>query len=188
MRVLVDLDGIVVDFLRVFLRAYNGKYNDTLRKADIIEWEVSRIVKPLCGVAGVLGILDEDRFFDRLRPLPGAIEGVLQISQELGHEVLIVTAAGSADSARAKLTWVQHYLGWGRRRVIIGDHKHLIDADVLIDDKPLTLRRWKAERPNARAMTIAYPYNRVVADLVDLDAHSYEDTTYAWGEIVKALS
>ena len=187
MRILVDMDGILVDFLAGFLRAYNQKYGDMLRKADIVEWELSRVVKPACNEAGVLSILDEENFFDRLRPLPGAVESILHLDA-LGHEVFIATAAGSADSARAKLTWIQHYLGWSRRRVIITHQKHLIDADVLIDDKPLMLRRWKAQRPDARAMTIAYPYNRVVADLVDVDAHNYEDTTHAWGQIVKALS
>jgi len=185
MRILIDMDGITADLLKKWLHTYNEEWSDTVTKADIKTWAMHKAVKAKCGTA-IYKMIERPGFFDWVEPLPGAVEAVKRLQEH--HEVRIASAPAGPDSARAKLSWCEDVLGIPRREVILTHEKDWIEADLLIDDKPGAIRAWRnaGQRCGNRpyAATIAYPYNRDIADLVDCDAQDYTDTTTAWAEIV----
>lgn len=185
MRILIDMDDIVVDLQTEWYRVYNEESGDDLTPEKVVDWDTSKFIKD--EPEFLYSIFSRPGFFDGLQPLPGAIEGVTALAA-LGHEIRFCSASPSPDASRAKMEWVDRHfarLGWrGHKMVILCHEKDWIEADVLIDDKPATLIAW-GERWDGREITIEYPYNRGL-DYVEY-AGSYLDTEIAWSRIVRKL-
>lgn len=173
MRILVDLDGIVVDLLGPWIREYNALYGDNLTLDQVDSWHLDECVK--CTKEEMLAIIQRPGYFDSLPPLPGAVAGVRALIA-MGHDVKIATAPCGADSARAKLAWIERYFP-GTGSFLCND-KHWIKADLIIDDKPETLEAF-----NGFTATIEYPYNSHLP--VSCLAADCMDTAAAWREIVR---
>ena len=185
MRIIIDMDGIVVDAAEKWLRRYNGFYGDSLTKDDMIHWNFQDIVKPEAKKY-VGKIWRCPGFFDDMKPMPGA-KAAIKALKKVGHEVRICTSPASEDSARAKLAWCSKHLKMRWSHVFICGDKHWVEADLLIDDKPKNITNWLgAGRPHA--MTIAWPFNKELEGVVDCYAQSYRDTEAAWKQIVDAVA
>jgi 5'-nucleotidase len=180
-----DMDGIFTDLLKKWLDRYNEDHNDDLAVADIKD-EIHKHVKPEVGTK-IYDYIKEPGFFDDLEPIPGSLKALRALSME-GHNVFIATAhADNPQCASAKIRWVQEKLGFSRKQVILIHAKHLLRGDVFIDDTPKKLIAYKEAWPKAKVLTIAYPYNAKVSDIVDLRAESYAKPEAAWDEITQYI-
>ena len=172
---------IIVDLNRKWLRVYNEENDDNATMEDITTWEMGDHVK---NGDALYAIIERPGFFDDLDPLPGAIAGFKALRNS-GHEVRVVTSPSCADSARAKITWCEKHLSIPKNDVMIVHDKWWLNLDAIVDDKPATIRKC-AESMDV--YTIAYPYNKDVADLCKVYAEDYKNTEKAWAEIVSALT
>ncbi len=188
MRVLIDMDEITVDLINEWLRAYNQEWSDNVKRADITDWDFHKFVKPACGKK-VYDILKRPGFFDYLPPHAGAVDAITELVEH-GHDVRFATAPPSSDAARGKIEWVMRefkHLDFGISHVLQLHDKSWLNADVLIDDKPQTIKEW-ANKPGCTIMTIAHPHNKDCKDIADVYAQSYKDTKKAWKTIVNAIN
>jgi 5'(3')-deoxyribonucleotidase len=192
MRILIDMDAIVVDMNTRWYETFNRESGDDLTPEKVVDWDTGKFITKSTP-RHLYGILTRPGFYDDLDPLPGAIDGVNTLAYGL-HEIRFCSASPSPDASRAKMEWVDRHfahLGWcGHKMVILTHEKHWIDADVLIDDSPSNLRNWIGDRVpslpgDRRAITIEYPYNRGIAGVEY--AGSYVDTEKAWERIVRKL-
>ena len=150
--------------------------------ADIREPDIHKAVKSSVGT-DIYNYIKEPGFFDDLEPIAGAVKTLTSLAME-GHDVFIATAhADNPQCASAKIRWAQEHLGFSRKQVILIHAKHMLRGDVFIDDTPKKLRAYKESWPDARVLTIAYPYNAEVSDVVDLRADDYLKTDSAWKEM-----
>jgi len=156
-RILIDSDGVVVDFINAFLHGY-------VVHGGIIPdgWEVSHFdsIKEL-PTKKALRAVWEDRFLFRVaNPYPGAIDKLQQLNRE--YEVFIVTAYGKRADIHipAKFAWYKKrasFLNWDQ--FIFTNQKHMIAGDVLIEDKQTTINRWASDHPQSRVICIRHPWN-----------------------------
>jgi len=187
LTVLVDLDAIVADSLKKWLALYNKDYDDNLTVAGVTEYDISKAVKPeACKT--IYDYIRRHDFFDNLEPIEGAIK-VLSRLRDDGHNVVILSAPASNPlSAAKKITWAQEHLKVKRQQVMLGHLKHLVKGDVFIDDSPDNIVSYRMAWPDAHVLTIEYPYNREVHELVNLMASDYENTKQAWQQIDEYIS
>lgn len=105
-----------------------------------------------------------------------------------GHEVYLVTARHGPRSMPDTLEWVQKHMPFlnAERQVIFCYNKHLIPADILIDDKAETLVKYGETHPEAALMAIRYPYNEHLSpDRYKIfGSKTYRDHTLTWGQMV----
>lgn len=181
LTVLIDLDGIVVDLLSEWLKAYNAEYGDSLTKDDVKSWDMHENVKKECGFK-IYNFIDIDECYTDLPPLPGAVEGIRAI-REMGHDPVIVSASSKNPlSAARKIAWCAKYLKMKRKDVIISSRKELVAGDILIDDSPVNIAAYKTRWPRTPVATIAYPYNEK-SPVVRFPDHN--NTEQAWAGIVQ---
>lgn len=132
MKILCDMDGVIADFLTMFVEDYN-KVAHTSFKAD----EVSDFYLEKCGFDKTISknIYGNYGFFRNLKPIHGAVEGIQKL-MNIGHEVYICTAVpfnkGCFDG---KIAWLSEHMPWfPLDNFIATKSKFMIDGDVIIDD------------------------------------------------------
>ncbi len=138
MDILVDLDGVVIDLLPVWVDRYNKEYNDSLKVGDIVSWDLDKYVKKECGTS-IYKYLADPSLYDEAEPIRGSFEAIESLRLN-GHRIIFATSATNGTRGR-KLKWlVDHgYLpelpGQKTQKEYVEIYsKYLLKADILIDD------------------------------------------------------
>lgn len=161
MRLLLDQDGVITKTVDYWLSLYNRDWFDNLTPKDIVEWEMHKFVKPECGKA-FYGYMDHTpKFFQYLEPMEGVVEAIQEL-QELGHDVLIVTATprNCPTGFYDKVKWVEKHLPFFSTKNIVATHrKDAVQGDILLDDGPHNIEAFRG-----RGLTVVYnqPWNQDV--------------------------
>lgn len=181
--ILCDLDSILADIMTPWLDSYNRDYQDTLTVDRIPSWDFHNVVKPECGTK-IYDYLREPGFFENLKPLPGAVEAVSAL-RSAGHDFLVLTAGADVeDAATQKVRWCRRYLDLSPKQVIVTPRKELVRGDVLIDDSPEQIRRYRETWGwDPTILAISYPYNESVYRHCRR-FYGWNETADAWAQIV----
>jgi len=152
-RLLIDMDEVLCDFLGELCRQYNHLHGTDIAPADINQYDLRDFI----GEEGRCIFLRAG-FFDCLEPFPHAIEVIHKLIADK-HDVIIATnALGHPDVAADKCRWLQRHLPeLYPENVIIASRKELIQADLIFDDSPAVLNSF----PGIRVI-MDRPYNRKV--------------------------
>ena len=135
MRILLDLDGVVVDFMNPWLKMYNYLTGENVCLQDIHSFKTSNYVGDPYTLRQ---IKDSVGFIRNLPPLPGALEGVEELLKK-GHEVVFVSnGTNCITSGHEKRDWLKYYFSktWKFPPLVHTYHKYLVRGDCLVDDDP----------------------------------------------------
>lgn len=138
MRILIDMDDVMADAGERFFEWYERDFGVRHTKADIPGGRLYDII-PAEHEATVRDYVNQPGFFKNL-PVMEHAKKVIEVLNDM-HEVYVVSAAMEfKHSLYDKYEWLDEhfpFIHW-RRRVFCG-HKHIIQADVLIDDHDFNL-------------------------------------------------
>lgn len=193
MKILIDMDSILVDTLPSWLKRIEEKTGIKSTVDDVKVWMFTQL-PPFNNVAPeeILGILNEPGFNENLPPMPGGVAAVNQLIAD-GHEVYLVTARHGPVGMPETLKWVHQHLPMMNERHIIFCHdKYLLSADIIIDDKLETLLKYQQVHPNAATMCIGYPYNEEFITKAHSSALSFRvayqhGSTDMWANLLLAI-
>ena len=181
-----DMDGILANLHAAWLNWYNEKWKDDLPLSKL-QWDLKAIVKKECG-DHVYDYLKDPNIYLKVQPIDGAVDGVKEI-MAMGHDVVVVThPAGGSETVPDKRNWLAKYLPEIKDdNIIFCSKKEIIKLDVFVDDSPNNIVKYRKAWPKSSILTIAWPYNKDVEELVDLRAQSYKKTDKAWDRIVEYI-
>lgn len=161
--VLIDMDGVIVDFEVYFLKCFMVKYPELEyipvkdRRQFYARDDYHSDFTPL-----IHSIFESKGFFLEIPPIEGALEAIKILAVK--NEVFICTAPyfSSEHCVGEKFEWVRKYLGekWLAHTIISKD-KTLVRGDYLIDDKPIITG---VKRPTWEHIIFDAPYNREIKD------------------------
>lgn len=145
--VAIDVDGVVADLHCEWLKRYNADYNDRLSVDSIRVWGMHKVVKPECG-RRIYDYLSDSTLYDNVPSIHLALAGIRRI-RDANFKIVFVSSCvvGSMD---AKARWLERHgfidgSSITKKTFIACSDKHLIRADVLIDDYPLNLDEFPAK-------------------------------------------
>ena len=155
MRILLDMDGVVADFIKELLKQYNYLTGENVKKGDITHVNASKCVHdPLTLKRLINGV----GFIRNLPPIPGAIEGVETLVRQ-GHDVVFVSnGTNCITSGHEKRDWLNYHFSktWQKAPLVLTYHKHLVRGDCLVDDNPRNLEKLD---PSTTPLIWHCPYN-----------------------------
>lgn len=126
MRIVVDMDEVLVDFINPLIDLYNQRHQSNLTREDITKWELPY---------GMVHLFHKtEGFFLNLKPIEGAIDGIRELRKQ-NHDVIIATAPShSGRIASEKMSWVQLWLPDFVDHLCLTHRKDIFRAEMLIDD------------------------------------------------------
>jgi len=163
----VDVDDVALDLMGEWLRRYNADHNDFLTKNDIKTWDIFNHVK--CGHK-IYDYLKHSDLYDNIQPVEGAVEAIKAL-RDIGDRIVYVTSCVRGPMFDAKWGALIRNGLLSENRVendyIGATDKTLIKVDVMIDDKPETIKAI-----GMRGKLFKRPWN---------------DGTWTWPRLVQAL-
>lgn len=169
-RVILDLDGVVVDLLSSWFDLLYQKTGTRLRPEDITTYYFPKDLQLELEQAA-LEIVRGGRVFIRAKPIPGALYACRTLVRE-GFDVRFATMALTGAACAAKVDWVRYHLKWGADRIMLTHAKDWLSADYAVDDCPNYLRSFASKRDSTgptettlRVVGFPHPYNRSESDL-----------------------
>ena len=100
MTILVDMDDVLEKLVCGWVAYLNEKYGISVKPEDVNDWDMSKAF-PMLSHEQVYNAVNDDRLWDFVEPMPGAVEGMRKLIAD-GHEVYVVTAS-DYQTLRAKM-------------------------------------------------------------------------------------
>jgi 5'-nucleotidase len=143
-----DVDGVIADLFASWLSKYNHDYDDHLTPDKIIDWDISKFVKPECGKK-IFDYLHDGDLYDEVPVIEGSRESICELLG-MGHRVVYVTTCVK-KMTDPKWNWLERhgFLPRGRHNqddLVVAADKTLVDANLLIDDRAQTVVKWVNEK------------------------------------------
>jgi 5'(3')-deoxyribonucleotidase len=172
MVIYLDMDEVLADTYGAHIDIYNREFGEQLRLEDCMGREVWQCV-PEMRQQSVRDHARTEGFFSGLNPIEGSIPTVEQLCKH--HDVYIASAAMQfPNSLREKSDWLDKYfpfIPW-QQRILLG-HKHILQGDILIDDRSFNLQHFKG-----RSLLFTSPHN--------INENHFE-RVHDWSEVARLL-
>jgi 5'-nucleotidase len=153
MRILIDMDEVMADAISRFLEWYERDFGIRYTKEQLTGTKLSEVV-PKEHRAAVKSYPHQKGFFKDLPLIPNSREVIEELYNR--YDIYVASAAMEFKySLSEKFDWLEEhfpFIHW-RRRIFCGD-KHLLQADVLIDDHDFNLSVFPG-----RAIMFTAPHN-----------------------------
>ena len=132
MRLIIDMDGVLVDLANPLLAIYNREKGTSIKLEDIIQYDLS--IYP-----GMSDIFKRPGFFRKLKPFPGALEALREL-HEAGHEIVIASNHMQIHHIwREKYDWLLDNVKGVTYSPYFTDRKDNLCGDLILDDCPAYL-------------------------------------------------
>lgn len=164
MRILLDCDGVLADFVGGFLKTLRDIDGVPRAHEDVTQYTIEEALDLTPETtASVHAQISQRGWCLGLQPIIGAREGVKAL-REAGHDLVVVTAPWPKHETWhwERLRWLEE-LGFEEESVVFTWRKELVGGDLLLEDNPKILNRWMQSHANQRTgILFDQPYNRAV--------------------------
>jgi len=176
-RILLDMDGVLVDFLSGALIALNRDFN---RNVTIEEYAAKFGLWETYDYYNIStrefweSIHSTPDFWYNLKPMPWYKELYEELSK-LGEVTIVTTPSADPTCAMQKLQWLDNYMNIKSDAVFLGSRKYLFAGNgILIDDYYNNVNKFRAAGGEAVLIpanwnTNGLTYKRVINTILNRD-------------------
>lgn len=142
--ILLDIDGVIVDFKDTYLMLLKELHGVHKTEADITNFDFTKCI----------ATVEQDRAIWRhIERSPGMVynfavyDGAMDFLAELRQlgRVVACTSPANANWTAERSQWLQDKAGFSKRDIVLASDKSLIGGDYLIDDLVKNLAEWSEE-------------------------------------------
>lgn len=160
MKILLDVDGVLCDFVGGYLNAVHTVTGKQYRREDITGWDIEQYIhiSPEERKA-VVNIIKTEGFCLGLKPIPRSFE-LVQWLRDHGEVHIVTSPWNGPHWQKERLIWLKTYFGFESHEVTQIQDKSNIKGDIIIDDKMETLKQWKKCHPSGIPILWETPHNQ----------------------------
>ena len=179
MRLGIDLDGVVANFVGGWTALYSDEFGTAVDPLDVDHWDAIPHLTHFAHMGDFwrwASRLDGGSLFSHLEPYEGAVDALRALSRR--HTIVIVTTKPDW-AVHDTFAWISRHR-IPTREVHITDDKWRVPCDVYLDDGPHVLEDLVARRPEAVVCRYVRPWNEHVLGAIDVE--SWEEFTHVVNE------
>jgi len=168
MRLGIDLDGVVANFTHGWMSFYNRQFGSNLTVEDSKRWNDLVALTHFENIGEFWkwsSDLDGRSVFFHLEPFPGAVEALVELSEE-GHEIVVVTTKPEF-AVEDTHEWIENHR-IPATEIHILEKKWRVACDVYLDDGPHILPGLVEHRPDSTICRYIRPWNDPVPGAIDV--------------------
>ena len=156
---LLDADGIFVNFVKGFLQVIKDATGKSFTEDQITEFNICKAL----GLNDVESTLVYSKitpgFCRDLEPMPEAISWIQRLNATCADVYVVTSPFSSVPTwTHEREIWIKEHIGLPHSRVIHGSAKHLIRGDYFVDDKAENCQAWDENNPGT-AILWDQPWN-----------------------------
>lgn len=158
-RILVDVDGVLGDFLVPSCEILRELTGHPWKPEDFKTWDIFETVdkkyeKPFYDAC------TQPEWCRNIPPFTAAVEGMRRL-QEVSNVYIVTSPMGSNPRwAYERDHWLKDHFGIPTKKVVHTAAKYLCVGEALIDDKPANIEQWMTEHTNSLGLLFDQPYNQ----------------------------
>lgn len=151
-RVLLDADGVLINFHRSCLDLIN-KIGGTSHDLDgLCEWDLFKSLNvPEDVVAEVYRVMKEPGWCRELPIYPEAVDGVNAL-REIADVYVVTSPMNGPTWTHERDRSLMSHFNFTTKQIIHASAKYVCAGDVLVDDRISNLLKWKAAHPGGMAV------------------------------------
>ncbi len=179
MRLGIDLDGVVANFVRGWMLRYNLEFGANLTEEHVEHWGAAQDLTHFDDLsdfwqwAGASG--HGPTVFRNLEPYPGAIGALHDLAE--CHDIVILTMKPDWAAADT-FAWISDHR-IPTREVHLLRNKWEVKCDIYLDDSPMALPALVNKRPEAIVCRFVRNWNEPVDGATDV---------HSWNEFVELVA
>ena len=163
MKILVDIDGVSGDLVGEVLDRLNERRDMKFTHEHITEWNFFHPDSDIFNdeeLADVNEIFCQEGLTNEIKLMPGIKETLEKLVKE-GHEIVWLTAPWKLSKTWCydRTVWIERELGHISKNIIFAWNKECIPGDILIDDNPEFLMKWKKHNLMGQTILFKQPWN-----------------------------
>jgi len=161
-RVLLDVDGVLCDFLNPCLRIINNLMGTSHTLDHMTSWHVFEALGVPADVEKL--VYDEMKtpgWCRKLPVYPEAIEGVRML-RDIADVYVCTSPMNGETWVHERERWCMAHFGFTRKDFVHTEAKYTTAADVLVDDKTETVVRWSQHFPDGLGIRFSQVTNKFV--------------------------
>jgi 5'-nucleotidase len=134
-KLALDCDGVLCDFVGPYLKGYNELMNTSFTPEDITEWNFFKLLN--MNFDDVNKVVCQKHFVYSMPMLRPDLPELIKDLQEV-FDVYVVTAPWDSSPfwEFERKEWLSDFLNIPKNKVVSTHSKHLIQADIFVDDAP----------------------------------------------------
>jgi len=174
MKIGIDVDEVIAEFMDSFLKFYNHKHKTHFRREDFKSynlWETLGVSKDQTTLAAN-EFYDTD-YFRNITPVHGSIYGVYSLNKKMGNEVVIITAR-PPEIENSTISWIKEYfpilsdiyfvhnsaISGDARASTKGDICSRLGIDILIEDNLTFVNEVRQLSEKTKVLVYECPWNK----------------------------
>lgn len=183
MRILVDCDGPLSDFIATYLHLHRELNGQVRHKHDVTNFDFAKCVSTKDEDEKIWRHIDATKGIVRHIPYEcGSIAGLDQL-RKLGRVVCVTSPHFGPTWMPERAEWLIDR-GFHKRDIVFRKDKAHEPGDVLIDDKPEHCREWLAENPKGIALLYGMPHNRADFKVLEHPRYWIVDN---WDDVIHSV-
>lgn len=141
-RVLMDVNGIIANFIKLYVDSLLEATGIHKKETDIDQWDTGEALgldKTQRAAVHSRLMLPGRAFM--MKPYPGAVEAVIKLAT-VTDLYFVTSPFPSPTWVYDRDQWLQHHFGELGKKVVHTTHKYVCTGSYLVDDKPDNIREW----------------------------------------------
>lgn len=161
-EVLLDVDGVLADFVSAFLAAVEDATGTAYLPSDVTQWDIGKAI----GLSPSAEACVYDRyvrargFCAGIKPYPGAKDAVTALAEVAEIYACTSPMKRAPFWKDERETWLAEHFGIDAHNVIFVHEKKMVRGAMIVDDKLAHVESWALHNPLGTGVLWKMPFNQ----------------------------